>query len=130
MTEQSGPIRKDLLPCAPPPEWEFHTVHGARTGTDGCALFPGDSGPVVVRRRVTYGDWGPVRPDHWADEPGTATVPAAAPPTDTPLHVCTLCGHTICNGRRACSVVVGNRRCGCNGSQTGQRPPTAEGRRP
>ncbi|MFJ6215084.1 hypothetical protein ACIQGZ_17370 [Streptomyces sp. NPDC092296] len=23
---------------------------------------------VQVRRRVTYGDWEPVRPDHWADE--------------------------------------------------------------
>ncbi|MFG2269104.1 hypothetical protein ACGFNY_04940 [Streptomyces chartreusis] len=84
---QTDPIRKDLLPCTPPPEWEFHTVYGARTGTDGCALFPGDAGPVVIRRRVTYGDWEPVRPDCWADEPEPA-APAAgrvvsAAPTQT-----------------------------------------------
>jgi len=71
MTDQTEPVRKSLLPCTPPPEWEFHTVHGARTGTEGCALFPGDTGPVVVRRRVSYGDWEPVRPDRWADEPPT-----------------------------------------------------------
>lgn len=85
MTDQTAPIRKGLLPSIPPPEWEFHTVYGARTGTDGCALFPGDTGPVVVRRRVTYGDWEPVRPDRWADEPPTAAaaVPAGqAPDTD------------------------------------------------
>ena len=80
------PIRKDLLPCTPPAEWEFHTVLGARSDTGGVALFPGDTGPVVIRRRVTYGDWEPVRPDHWAEEPSAeasaaAAVPVAAPPT-------------------------------------------------
>lgn len=84
MTHQPEPIRKSSLPTTPPPEWEFHTVTGARTGTDGCALFPGDTGPVVVRRLVTYGDWEPVRPDRWADEPEPAVVSAAvAPPTST-----------------------------------------------
>ena len=78
MTEPAEPIRKGLLPPIPPSEWEFHTVYGARTGTDGCALFPGDTGPVVVRRRVTFGDWEPVRPDRWADEPAGDARPAAA----------------------------------------------------
>lgn len=68
MPEKPEPIRKDLLPAAPPSEWEFHTVLGARSDSVGTALFPGDVGPVVVRRRVTYGDWEPVRPNHWADE--------------------------------------------------------------
>lgn len=76
------PIRKSLLPCTPPPEWEFHTVFGARTDTDGCALFPGDTGPVVVRRLVTYGGWEPVRPDRWADEPPTDAAPAVVPSVD------------------------------------------------
>jgi hypothetical protein len=83
--DPTAPIRKGMLPCTPPPEWEFHTVYGARTGTDGCALFPGDAGPAVVRRLVTYGDWEPVRPDRWAEEPptGAAAAPAVqAPATD------------------------------------------------
>lgn len=76
-TDEAQPIRKGLLPCIPPPEWEFSTVYGARTGTDGCALFPGDTGPVVVRRRVSYGDWEPVRPDRWAPEPPPDGLSAA-----------------------------------------------------
>lgn len=64
------PIRKSSLPCTPPSEYEFHTVHGGQPGSAGVLLVPNDdSGPVVVRRRVIYGDWEPVRPDHWADEP-------------------------------------------------------------
>ncbi|MET8113829.1 hypothetical protein [Streptomyces prasinus] len=64
----SEPIRKSSLPTTPPPENEFHTVVGGQPDNPGVLLFPGDEGPVVVRRRVTYGDWEPVRPDHWADE--------------------------------------------------------------
>lgn len=82
MTAQTEPIRKSLLPCIPPPEWEFHTVHGARTSSEGCALFPGGTGLVVVRRRVTYGDWEPVRPNRWADEPPTDAAAGVAPATD------------------------------------------------
>jgi len=64
------PIRKSSLPCTPPSEYEFHTVHGGQPDSAGVLLIPGDdSGPVVVRRRVTYSDWEPVRPDRWADEP-------------------------------------------------------------
>ncbi|WP_217235429.1 hypothetical protein [Streptomyces sp. AC555_RSS877] len=79
---QPEPIRKSLLPCTPPPEWEFHTVLGARSDTSGVALFPGDTGPVVIRRRVSYGDWEPVRPGCWAEEPPTdaAAVPAGVAP--------------------------------------------------
>ncbi|MER6350600.1 hypothetical protein ABT186_01790 [Streptomyces sp. NPDC001634] len=84
MTDQ--PIRKGLLPTTPPREWEFHTVYGARKEGEGCALFPGDTGPVVVRRRVTYGDWEPVRPDHWADEPPTDCSAATPAPADDPLR--------------------------------------------
>jgi hypothetical protein len=69
------PIRKSLLPTTPPSEWQFHSVFGA---PHGCLLMPSDMGPVVVRRRVTYGDWEPVRPDRWADEPSAAAGMAAA----------------------------------------------------
>lgn len=70
MNEQAEPVRKSSLPCTPPPEYEFHTVMGARPdGMDGCMLMPGDMGPRVIRRRVSYGDWEPVSPDHWAGEP-------------------------------------------------------------
>ncbi|MDX3531184.1 hypothetical protein P1P75_33470 [Streptomyces sp. ID05-39B] len=63
------PISQSSLPPVPPPEWEFSTVLGARPdGQPGIMLLPGDTGGVVVRRRVSYGDWEPVRPDHWADE--------------------------------------------------------------
>lgn len=62
-TPEPVPIDPGLLPCAPPSEWEFHTVLGA---PHGCMLLPGDMGPVVVRRRVHYGPWEPVTPDHWA----------------------------------------------------------------
>lgn len=71
MTE---PIRKSSLPTTPPPEWEFSTVLGA---PHGCFLMPGDTGEVVVRRRVSYGDWEPVRPDRWADEPAAEGRDAA-----------------------------------------------------
>ncbi|MCX4974260.1 hypothetical protein [Streptomyces sp. NBC_00620] len=74
MTDTDEPIRKSLLPCTPPPEWEFHSVFGAPSG---CMLLPSDAGPVVVRRRVSYGDWEPVRPDHWAEETTSDAHPAA-----------------------------------------------------
>lgn len=64
------PIRKSSLPPTPSPEWEFSSVLGARPdGLPGIMLLPGDTGSVVVRRRVSYGDWEPVRPAYWADEP-------------------------------------------------------------
>ncbi|WP_435279132.1 hypothetical protein [Streptomyces sp. 1222.5] len=82
---QTAPIRKSLLPCTPPPEREFSSAFA--TGPDsepGLLLVPGDAGPVVVRRLVTYGDWEPVRPNRWADEPETDAVAVSAvvsPPT-------------------------------------------------
>ncbi|AWT42596.1 MULTISPECIES: hypothetical protein [Streptomyces] len=87
--DEAQPIRKSLLPCTPPPEWEFSTVYGAREEHTGTALFPGDTGPVVVRRRITYGDWEPVRPGHWADEPPTAAdaVLAGQPTEPRPAWV-------------------------------------------
>ncbi|MFF4536587.1 hypothetical protein [Streptomyces aureus] len=82
--QQPEPIRKGLLPTTPPAEWEFSSAFA--TGPDaepGLLLIPGDAGPVVVRRRVTYGDWEPVRPDRWAEEPpsdvAAVSVPASAP---------------------------------------------------
>ncbi|MFJ8345082.1 ParB N-terminal domain-containing protein [Streptomyces sp. NPDC094153] len=83
MTDQAEPIRKSLLPATPPSEYEFSSVFGA---PHGCLLLPVDTGPVVVRRRVTYGDWEPVRPGHWADEPRSearAAVPADVVPDPT-----------------------------------------------
>ncbi|MFD8488666.1 hypothetical protein [Streptomyces sp. NPDC059712] len=69
MTPSPSPIRKSILPTTPPSDYEFHTVHGGQPDSPGVLLVPDDdSGPVVVRRRVTYGDWEPVRPNHWASE--------------------------------------------------------------
>ncbi|MGQ4393754.1 hypothetical protein ACN6K5_003540 [Streptomyces violaceoruber] len=66
---KAEPIRKSSLPTTPPSEYEFHTVHGGQPDSPGVLLVPDDdSGSVVVRRRITYGDWEPVRPDHWAAE--------------------------------------------------------------
>jgi hypothetical protein len=62
MTEPE-PVRKSQLPTTPPPEWEITTVGG--------------KGSAVVRRRVTFGDWEPVLPDHWADEPDPGIRDAA-----------------------------------------------------
>ncbi|MEU1443067.1 hypothetical protein, partial [Streptomyces mirabilis] len=78
------PARASELPCIPPPEWEFHTWFPLPGG--GGDMTPGQhQRGAQVRRRVTYGDWEPVRPDHWADEPpGTAAaaVSAVVPPAD------------------------------------------------
>lgn len=86
------PIRKSILPTTPPPEWEFASVLGA---PHGCALLPTDTGDVVVRRRVTYGDWEPVRPDHWADEPatvrGAARTASGQQPETEPAERCSQC---------------------------------------
>ncbi|MFJ6559989.1 hypothetical protein ACIQMV_08910 [Streptomyces sp. NPDC091412] len=84
MTE---PIRKSSLPTTPPPEFEFRTVLGGQPDSAGCMLLPGDTGPVVVRRRVTYGGWEPVRPDRWADEPTQDAGLVAAKPKECPPGV-------------------------------------------
>ncbi|MFC9497726.1 hypothetical protein [Streptomyces sp. NPDC056982] len=80
-TEQPDPIRKGELPCIPAPEWEFHTWFAHPDG--GGDLVPGQHARgVQVRRRVTYGSWEPVHPDHWAEElpsdAGLAAAPSAA----------------------------------------------------
>lgn len=65
---EPAPIRRSELPSIPPPEWEFHTWFPRPDG--GGDLVPGQlARGVHVRRRVTYGDWEPVRPDRWAAEP-------------------------------------------------------------
>jgi hypothetical protein len=102
MTDKPEPIRKSLLPCTPPPEWEFSTVIGT---VAGCMLVPSDAGDVVVRRQVSYGDWEPVRPDRWAEEPPSDAAlaePAAAPsaPADADLRdqVLHALDFSYCNG--------------------------------
>jgi hypothetical protein len=84
MTEPTAPIRKSSLPCIPPPEWEFHTWFPHPDG--GGDMVPGErQRGVLVRRRVSYGDWETVRPDRWADEPPTAVSSAGVvqlPPTN------------------------------------------------
>lgn len=83
---KAEPIRKSSLPTNPPSEYEFHTVHGGQPDSPGVLLIPGDdSGPVVVRRRVTYGEWEPVRPDHWADEAAPAEAEVVAPAASQPI---------------------------------------------
>jgi len=77
------PVRKSSLPCTPSPEWEFHTWFPHPDG--GGDMVPGErQRGVVVRRCISYGDWEPVRPERWADEPAgaaSAVVAVAAPPT-------------------------------------------------
>jgi hypothetical protein len=84
MTEPTTPIRKSSLPCTPPPEWEFHTWFPHPDG--GGDMVPGErQRGVLVSRRVSYGDWEPVRPDRWADEPPTDASSAGVvqlPPTN------------------------------------------------
>jgi hypothetical protein len=84
MTDQTtpAPIRKSELPTTPPPAWEFHTWFPLPGG--GGDLVPGQlSRGVQIRRLVTYGDWEPVRPGRWAEEPPSN---AAAPDDQTALR--------------------------------------------
>lgn len=75
MTDQPAPISRRSLPCIPSPEWEFHTWFPLPDG--GGDMVPGQrQRGIVVRRRVTYGDWEPVTPDRWADEPEASCSPA------------------------------------------------------
>ncbi|MEU2446063.1 hypothetical protein ABZ588_21415 [Streptomyces althioticus] len=84
MTLQPEPIRKSSLPATPPPEWEFFTFFPYPDDEGGDMVRGQRQRGVQVRRLVTYGDWEPVRPDRWADEPEAAAVSAAvAPPTHT-----------------------------------------------
>jgi len=83
MTEPE-PVRKSQLPTTPPPEWEITTVGG--------------KGSAVVRRRVTFGDWEPVLPDHWADEPDPGIRDAARQASGQQPE-CAPCNDTgACNG--------------------------------
>ncbi|MFE1264427.1 hypothetical protein ACFW5X_28355 [Streptomyces albogriseolus] len=83
MTNQPEPIRKSSLPATPPPEWEFFTFFPYPDDDGGDMVRGQRQRGVQVRRLVTYGDWEPVRPDRWADEPEAAAVSAAvAPPTN------------------------------------------------
>jgi hypothetical protein len=79
----TDPIRKSSLPCVPPAEWEFHTWFPHPDGGGDMVRGERQRG-VVVRRRIAYGDWEPVRPDRWTDEPPTDAASAglvAVPPT-------------------------------------------------
>lgn len=60
------PIRRSDLPCIPPPEWEIFTWFPHPDGGGDMVRGQRQRG-VQVRRRVSYGDWEPVRPDHWVD---------------------------------------------------------------
>lgn len=62
------PVSQDRLPPRSPPEYEYRTVLGG-TNAAGVMLWPGQHpGRAVIRRLVTYGEWEPVTPDHWAPE--------------------------------------------------------------
>jgi hypothetical protein len=77
------PIRKSDLPTIPSPEWEFHTWFPHPDG--GGDMVPGQrQRGVLVRRRVSYSDWEPVRPDRWADEDDAAPAVSGgvSPATD------------------------------------------------
>ncbi|MFE5368144.1 hypothetical protein [Streptomyces mirabilis] len=87
MTDQPiAPVRRDLMPCIPPSDWEFYT---AVASENGVAVYRDElPGRAVVRRRITYGDWEPVHPARWAPEPpldGNRGIAAApTPPQDGP----------------------------------------------
>jgi hypothetical protein len=74
------PILSTLLPFREP-EWEYATVLGAPAGA---LLIGGDAGPVVVRRRVSFGRWEPVTPERFADDPTGSRDEwcGAVPPTE------------------------------------------------
>jgi hypothetical protein len=85
------PVRKSDLPTIPSPEWEFHTWFPHPDG--GGDMVPGErQRGVLVRRRISYSDWEPVRPDRWADEPPTDAAPAVSagvsPATDQTAPAC------------------------------------------
>ncbi|MGW7617365.1 hypothetical protein ACWGLG_16165 [Streptomyces antimycoticus] len=67
MTTEPAPIRRSDLPCIPPPESEIFTWFPHPDGGGDMVRGQRQRG-VQVRRRVTYGDWEPVRPDRWADD--------------------------------------------------------------
>jgi hypothetical protein len=93
VTATPEPIRRSSLPAIPPPEWEFHTWYPTPDG--GGDMVPGqhDRG-IQVRRRVTYGDWEPVQPDRWADEP-TADATTAEPECGWRLGLCAGCPQCV-----------------------------------
>lgn len=62
------PVRRDQLPPVPPPEWQFYRWADDNLSEGDRPRVNGHPVPVV-RRLVTYGDWEPVVPGRWADEP-------------------------------------------------------------
>ncbi|MFD5384319.1 hypothetical protein ACFWMG_04980 [Streptomyces sp. NPDC127074] len=78
------PIRRSDLPSIPSSESEIFTWFPHPDGGD---MVRGQrQRGVQIRRRVTYSDWEPVRPDHWADESEGPGVHAAAEgSTESPL---------------------------------------------
>ncbi|MFD8254959.1 hypothetical protein [Streptomyces werraensis] len=80
MNQPTEPIRKSSLPTTPPPEWEFFTFFPYPEEDGGDMVRGQRQRGVQVRRLVTYGDWEPVRPDRWADEPDTAVSSAGQAP--------------------------------------------------
>ncbi|MFJ8006153.1 hypothetical protein [Streptomyces fagopyri] len=79
MAEETEPLWKSSLPCTPPPQWDFHTWFPLPGG--GGDLTPGQHARGAhVRRLVSYGDWEPVQPDHWAEEPPSNETTTAFPP--------------------------------------------------
>lgn len=65
MTTVPEPIRRSDLPPVPPPESEIFTWFPHPDGGGDMVRGQRQRG-VQVRRRVSYSDWEPVRPDHWA----------------------------------------------------------------
>ena len=80
MNQPTEPIRKSSLPTTPPPEWEFFTFFPYPEEDGGDMVRGQRQRGVQIRRLVTYGDWEPVRPDRWADEPELAVSSAGQAP--------------------------------------------------
>lgn len=78
MRDQPEPIRKSLPLRIPPSDSELHTWFPSPGRWRGPGARP-ERGGIHVRRRVGYGDWEPVQPNHWAKEQPYDTASAVAP---------------------------------------------------
>ncbi|MBI0296315.1 hypothetical protein JBE04_18050 [Streptomyces sp. PRKS01-29] len=78
MTAEPAPIRRSDLPPTRPPEFELFTWFPLPDGGGDMVRGQRQRG-VQVRRRINYGDWEPVRPDHWAAEPERQETSAGVP---------------------------------------------------
>lgn len=81
----SAPIRRSDLPPTRSPESEIFTWF-PHPGGGGDMVRGQRQRGVQLRRRVTYGDWEPVHPERWADEPEQQEAPTATDAAARPRY--------------------------------------------